>query len=120
VRSLLRTLGVEGLIRSPTFTLVEAYPLADVTCVHVDLYRLGPLEAAELGLRDYFDTHCLLMVEWPEQGGRALPPADIELWLAYQGDARRASLTASSPRGESWRDVLQHDTSLTRYVSNLN
>src|SRR6202030_4055530 len=43
VRSLLRTLGVAGLIRSPTYTLVESYPLGKLTCVHVDLYRLETL-----------------------------------------------------------------------------
>src|SRR5579859_2915844 len=53
VRSLLRTLGVTGLVRSPTYTLVETYPLARLTCVHVDLYRLQSLtEVDELGLRD--------------------------------------------------------------------
>jgi tRNA threonylcarbamoyladenosine biosynthesis protein TsaE len=119
VRSLLRTLGVEGVIRSPTYTLVEAYPLAGIICVHVDLYRLGPSEVAELGLRDYFDSVCLLLVEWPEQGGRALPPADLEVWLAYQGAARLASIAAASARGAEWRDILLHDTRLTRYVSNL-
>jgi len=69
VRSLLRTLGVDGLIRSPTYTLVEVYPCGGVLCVHADLYRLaGPLEVDELGLRDYLDGICLLLVEWPEKG----------------------------------------------------
>jgi tRNA threonylcarbamoyladenosine biosynthesis protein TsaE len=50
VRSLLRALGVTGLVRSPTYTLVETYPLATLTCVHVDLYRLQSLtEVDELG-----------------------------------------------------------------------
>src|SRR5580700_11242844 len=53
VRSLLRALGVTGLVRSPTYTLVETYILADLTCVHVDLYRLrAATEIEELGLRD--------------------------------------------------------------------
>jgi tRNA threonylcarbamoyladenosine biosynthesis protein TsaE len=119
VRSLLRTLGVEGLIRSPTYTLVEEYRSGGVTCVHVDLYRLRPGEVRELGLRDYFDTDCLLLVEWPENGGEALPRADLEIWLAYRDDARQASIAARSPQGVAWRDLLQHDTSLTCYVSNL-
>src|ERR1700686_3925779 len=78
VRSLLRALGVTGLVRSPTYTLVETYDLAALTCVHVDLYRLQSLtEVDELGLRDLMSPGSLLMVEWPERGGDALPPADL-------------------------------------------
>jgi tRNA threonylcarbamoyladenosine biosynthesis protein TsaE len=121
VRSLLRTLGVVGLIRSPTYTLVETYrPQEGHTFVHVDLYRLGgPGAVEELGLRDYLDTDCLLLVEWPEKGGSALPPPDLEVTLTYQDDSRRALLTAKAPRGLAWIANLVHDTSLAPYVSNL-
>jgi tRNA threonylcarbamoyladenosine biosynthesis protein TsaE len=120
VRSLLRTLGVDGLIRSPTYTLVEAYQPRGISCVHVDLYRLqGPVEVDELGLRDYFDRECLLLVEWPEKGGSALPPADLELLLTYQEESRLARLDAPTARGRQWLTLLLHDTSLTPYVSNL-
>jgi|SRR5450631_161599 tRNA threonylcarbamoyladenosine biosynthesis protein TsaE len=120
VRSLLRTLGVEGLIRSPTYTLVEAYQPRGITCVHVDLYRLqGRVEVDELGLRDYLDTDCLLLVEWPEKGGSALPPADLELMLTYRDDSRLARLVAPTARGRRWLKLLQQDTSLTPYVSNI-
>jgi tRNA threonylcarbamoyladenosine biosynthesis protein TsaE len=108
VRSLLRTLGVVGTVRSPTYTLVEIYALSAVTCVHVDLYRVqGPTEVAELGLRDYFATDCLLLVEWPEKGGSALPTPDLELALSYVGEARSASLRAASARGARWADNLR-------------
>jgi tRNA threonylcarbamoyladenosine biosynthesis protein TsaE len=119
VRSLLRTLGVVGLIRSPTYTLVESYRPQGSTLVHVDLYRLGGPDAVEeLGLRDYLGTDCLLLVEWPAKGGSALPPPDLELTLSYQDDSRRALLTAGTARGRAWSAKLLHDTSLTPYVSN--
>jgi tRNA threonylcarbamoyladenosine biosynthesis protein TsaE len=119
VRSLLRTLGVDGLIRSPTYTLVEAYQPRGITCVHVDLYRLqGPVEVDELGLRDYFDSDCLLLVEWPEKGGSALPPPDIELLFTYQENSRSARLDAPTARGRQWLTLLLYDTSLAPYVSN--
>jgi tRNA threonylcarbamoyladenosine biosynthesis protein TsaE len=120
VRSLLRTLGVDGLIRSPTYTLVEVYEPRGITCVHVDLYRLqGPVDVEDLALRDFLDTECLLLVEWPEKGGAALPPADIELTLSYSENSRRARLEAPTARGRRWLDILLQDTSLTPYVSNL-
>jgi tRNA threonylcarbamoyladenosine biosynthesis protein TsaE len=120
VRALLRTLGVTGLVRSPTYTLVETYELAALTCVHVDLYRVQVLaEVDELGLRDWVGPGCLLLVEWPEKGGDVLPPADVNLLLCYAGEARRARLSAETPLGQAWLGNLGRDNSLVPYVSNL-
>jgi tRNA threonylcarbamoyladenosine biosynthesis protein TsaE len=120
VRSLLRTLGVTGLIRSPTYTLVEIYRSQGMTFIHVDLYRLGGPDAVEeLGLRDYLGSDCLLLVEWPAKGGSALPPSDLDVTLTYQDDSRRALLTARADCGLVWIEKLVHDTSLAPYVSNL-
>jgi tRNA threonylcarbamoyladenosine biosynthesis protein TsaE len=119
-RSLLRALGVTGLVRSPTYTLVETYPLAALTCVHVDLYRLQSLtEVDELGLRDLTGPGSLLMVEWPEKGGAALPPADLSVALRYAGESRQAGLSARTSLGAEWLQNLGHDTSLSIYVSNI-
>jgi tRNA threonylcarbamoyladenosine biosynthesis protein TsaE len=120
VRSLLRALGVTGLVRSPTYTLVETYELGTLTCIHVDLYRVQTLtEVDELGLRDLVGPECLLLVEWPERGSGALPPADVDLMLRYAGDARQASLRSQSEAGSAWLRNLGRDTSLRFYVSNL-
>jgi tRNA threonylcarbamoyladenosine biosynthesis protein TsaE len=120
VRALLRALGVSGLVRSPTYTLVETYRLAALTCVHVDLYRLQALtEVDELGLRDVVGPGCLLLVEWPEKGAAALPAADLDLTLRYAGEARQARLTAYSPLALRWLENLALDSRLSSYVSNL-
>jgi tRNA threonylcarbamoyladenosine biosynthesis protein TsaE len=120
VRSLLRSLGVTGLVRSPTYTLVETYRVATLTCVHVDLYRLQSLtEVDELGLRDQLGPASLLLVEWPERGGAALPPADLVVSLGYAGSARLAGLSAETALGIQWLENLGHDRSLSSYVSNL-
>lgn len=120
VRSFLRTLGVAGLIRSPTYTLIETYRLPGLACVHVDLYRVqGPLEVEGLGLRDFLSAGCLLLVEWPDKGRGALPAADLELALTYAGTGRRARVRSQSPRGALWTRNLRHDARLTSYVSNL-
>jgi len=120
VRSLLRTLGVRGLVRSPTYTLVETYVLPALTCVHVDLYRLqSQTEVDELGLRDLAGPGCLMLVEWPEKGGAPLPPGDLDLSLRYAGDGRQAALRANTPVGIEWMTYLGRDTSLSSYVSNI-
>jgi tRNA threonylcarbamoyladenosine biosynthesis protein TsaE len=120
VRSFLRALGVSGLIRSPTFTLVETYRLATLTCVHVDLYRLsGPQEVEELGLRDFLGPGCLLLVEWASKAGQALPSPDIDLALSFAGSGRKARLRARGPLGYAWLGYLRNDTRLIPYLSNL-
>jgi tRNA threonylcarbamoyladenosine biosynthesis protein TsaE len=120
VRSLLRALGVTGLVRSPTYALVETYSLDALTCVHVDLYRLQTLtEVDELGLRDLVGPGHLLLVEWPERGGAAVPPADLDLALQYAGEGRQARLRAATAVGSEWLENLGRDRSLSFYVSNL-
>jgi tRNA threonylcarbamoyladenosine biosynthesis protein TsaE len=120
VRSLLRALGVTGLIRSPTFTLVESYQADALTCVHVDLYRLhGHSEVDELGLRDFLNPGCLMLIEWPEKGGTGLPLADAELTLTYAQSGRHGRLLARTAPGTDWLRDLRIDNRLGLYVSNL-
>ncbi len=104
VRGLLRRLGHQGPVPSPTYTLLEPYELEGRTVLHLDLYRLSdPGELDYLGFRDYLARPLLMLVEWPGRGGDALPPADLEVTLDYSGDQRLASLVA---RTESGREML--------------
>ena len=100
-REMLRALGVTGPIRSPTYTLVERYPLASGEAAHLDLYRIA--ESAELeflGLDDLAVQARLWLVEWAERGSAALPGADLEITLSTLGDGRRALINASSVTGQ--------------------
>lgn len=101
-RALLRALGVQGAIRSPTYTLVERYPLSDGTeAWHLDLYRIGQAEELDfLGLDE--GTASLWLVEWPERGAGALPPTDLVVALDIEGQGRRARLSAVSVAGQEW------------------
>jgi tRNA threonylcarbamoyladenosine biosynthesis protein TsaE len=101
VRGLLRTLGYEGVVRSPTYTLVEPYSLQDKQILHLDLYRLvDPEELEFIGLRDWLDGQTILLVEWPEHGGGVLPVADLQVELQHSGDGRLCQLRANSAKGE--------------------
>lgn len=101
-RALLRALGVQGAIRSPTYTLVERYPLHDGSeALHLDLYRLAAAGELEfLGLDA--SEGSLWLVEWPERGGMALPPADLRIELALDGLGRSLALFPGSACGEAW------------------
>ena len=104
-RALLRALGVTGTIRSPTYTLVEQYPLAaGGVALHLDLYRIGdPGELEFLGLDG--DIR-LWLVEWPERGRGALPASDLDIALAVEGDGRRCILGSGSTAGQAWLTAL--------------
>ena len=120
VRSLLRTLGVTGPVRSPTYTLVDAYRVAELNFVHVDLYRLASAtQIEELGLRDLAGSNTLMLIEWAEKGGRVIPAPDLVVALEYAGDSRAVYLSAGSACGQEWLSNLALDTSLVPYVSNL-
>ena len=107
-RALLRALGVGERIKSPTYSLIETYRVPAVAPLeraihHLDLYRIAdPGELEWLGLPDLCGEASLLVVEWPERGGDALPGADLLVDLAYAERGRRAVLRALTPRGADW------------------
>ena len=102
-RAWLRALGVTGAIKSPTYTLVERYPLPSGEAVHLDLYRLAAsAELDFLGLDELAAEASLWLVEWPERGQGGLPPPDLGVRLAAAGAGRRASLQAGSEAGRDW------------------
>lgn len=106
-RALLRALGVAGPIKSPTYTLVEQYSLPDGDALHLDLYRIAePVELDFLGLADLAGRARCWLVEWPERGGNALPPGDLDLFLQVSGEGRSVHLVACTVKGRLWLEEL--------------
>jgi tRNA threonylcarbamoyladenosine biosynthesis protein TsaE len=128
-RAWLRALGVQGAIRSPTYTLVERYPLTKPElrphdaqsegaqsegaqslreAVHLDLYRIGSGSELEfLGLDDI--PAALWLVEWPERGQGGLLVADLHIRLALpegEVDGRVCRLDAGTAAGQAWLERL--------------
>ncbi len=114
-RALLRELGVTGTVRSPTYTLIENYPLADWHVLHLDLYRLrDATELEQLGLRDELRAAVMVLIEWPERAPLGLPMPDLRVVLSAAEaddstmgtDARRAHISAETPTGRLWLSNL--------------
>ena len=104
VRHLLRALGVAGRIKSPTYTVMEPYLLADGgEAAHFDFYRFNdPREWLDAGLRDVFARPGLKLAEWPEQAAGLLPVPDLALWLRVgDNDQRQVTAQALTPLGRS-------------------
>lgn len=82
VRYLLRALGVQGPIKSPSYALVETYELAKLIVHHCDFYRLrDPREWEDAGIRDLLAGPGLKVIEWPEQAGEHWPAPDLEILI---------------------------------------
>ncbi|HYS76600.1 MAG TPA: tRNA (adenosine(37)-N6)-threonylcarbamoyltransferase complex ATPase subunit type 1 TsaE [Burkholderiales bacterium] len=102
VRALLRGLGAEGTVKSPSYALVELYVVSRLHLYHFDFYRfMDSNELGDAGVVDYFrDADGVCVVEWPERAGDALPRPDLDFTLAYAGTGREVSVTAHTTAGE--------------------
>ena len=93
VRGALRSLGVTGAIKSPTYALVESYKTARGEVHHLDAYRIENVEDFEArGGFDYFATPSIRFVEWPQRlDGAVSFDAEIRFYFACEG--RRVSVS---------------------------
>jgi len=107
-RGLIQSRGHSGAVKSPTYTLVEPYEFDGQAFYHFDLYRLGDPEELEfMGIRDYFGDFSVCLVEWPDRGGPALPPADLVITIEKAGRGRRITVCAATEKGETVLEQLQ-------------
>jgi tRNA threonylcarbamoyladenosine biosynthesis protein TsaE len=108
VRGVLRGLGWQGPVKSPTYTLVELYEVSRLVLHHFDFYRFhDPREWSDAGFRESFNGRIVSLIEWPEKAGGLLPPADVEIVLESSGEGRSASLLSLSARGEKCLTLLR-------------
>lgn len=100
IRALLKNMGVESAIKSPTFSLVESYLCQGIPVHHFDLYRIHHEDELEyLGFRDYFTPESVCCIEWPEHAQHSLPAVDIHFKLSIKGAGRQVLGRASSLAG---------------------
>ncbi len=109
VRGALEACGVTTGVRSPTYTLVEYYPLVDFKLAHFDLYRLADAEELEyLGYRDYLQADTWCFIEWPQRAAGYLDNIGLQINIEYAGECREVELTAFNEWGASLRrQILQ-------------
>jgi len=109
VRGFLRALGYKGIVKSPTYTLVEPYLIDNKRIYHFDLYRLGvPDELEYAGGRDYFDDESICLVEWPEKAQGFLPEADVNCCLNYLNEGRSIEITTNTDKGNTILDAISY------------
>jgi tRNA threonylcarbamoyladenosine biosynthesis protein TsaE len=111
-RHLLKALGHQGKVKSPTYTLCEPYQLIvdghEFSLHHFDLYRMRYAEEwLDAGFRDTFSNSGVCVVEWPEKAEGTLPSADAELHLFMNDDeSRQLIMHATSQHGQALLNAL--------------
>ena len=94
VRGYLRGLGVQGAVKSPTYTLLESYEIGSLRVYHFDFYRIvDPRELGYIGIDDLMGEQAVKLVEWPANAGDRLPRADMEVRLGIEGLGRSIEIT---------------------------
>lgn len=102
-RYILRELGVQGRIKSPTFAVAESYSVPPIAIWHCDFYRFDdPREWEDAGFRDIFASPGLKVAEWPEKAAALTPLADLAIYIEATDETdRKVTLLAHTPLGRS-------------------
>ena len=107
VRGMLRGLGHQGRVKSPTYTLVELYTISRLNLYHFDFYRFrDPREWRDAGFSEYFSNASVCLVEWPEKAAGLLPVADLALAFEFAADGRDLEIHAGTESGKACLDRL--------------
>jgi tRNA threonylcarbamoyladenosine biosynthesis protein TsaE len=91
VKALCETMGVQDVVNSPTFAIVNEYTDAQGEAVyHFDFYRIKKqAELFDLGFDNYLDSGCFCLMEWPELVEELLPDETLRIHLVEQADGSR-------------------------------
>lgn len=108
VRALLRALGHDGPVKSPTYSLVEIYVISRIYWYHFDFYRFNfPEEFVDAGLGEYFRDDAVCLVEWPRKAAGCVPAADLLILFRISGNGRTLDVVASSQEGQECLNALK-------------
>ena len=101
-RGLLRALGHEGKVKSPTYTLIEPYVVSRLNLYHFDFYRFNsPDEYLDAGLDEYFADQGVCIVEWPQKALPHLPSPDLEIQLEVRDGGRFVEIYGHTDAGRT-------------------
>ena len=91
VKAICEELGVEDVVTSPTFAVINEYNIEDGQRIfHFDFYRIKKLEEVyDMGYEDYFYSGALCFIEWPELIEEILPDDAVRVSITEQEDGSR-------------------------------
>lgn len=100
-------LGINRIIKSPSYTLIREYQDGKYPLYHIDLYRLAEGEVADLGLEEYFEGDGITVVEWPSVAPDELPLERLGIKLTTSPDNMNHRTIQLHPEGERYERVVE-------------
>lgn len=102
VRGMLRGLSWTGPVKSPSYALVEHYPVSSLYFYHFDFYRFSDSDEWDAtGFAELFRPDAICVIEWPERVAGQLPTVDIAARLSHAEPGRTLALRAGSAAGKA-------------------
>lgn len=110
MRSMLRALGFEGRVKSPTFSLLETYSVEQLAINHFDFYRFeDPTEFEEAGFRENYGPGKVVASEWTSKAQPYAPVADLLICLKDKDEGRSCELQAKSEFGHQLLELIKNE-----------
>ncbi|EMF0081114.1 tRNA (adenosine(37)-N6)-threonylcarbamoyltransferase complex ATPase subunit type 1 TsaE [Enterococcus hirae] len=107
-KGIARGLGIEQIIKSPTYTIIREYDQGRLPLYHMDIYRVAA-SGADLGLDEYFEGEGLSVIEWGNLLEEALPEDYLELILEKSDtdlEYRYVKLQAYGEQSEAFKQRI--------------
>ena len=84
-QAIIKAKGYQGAVTSPTYNLIQEYPVVQGIVYHMDLYRLdNPSEIEFLGIEDLINRYSLFLIEWPTKGNGYIPAPNHEIKISKE------------------------------------
>ena len=100
-KGLIRYLGYKNIINSPTFSIIKAYEDTKIPVYHFDLYRIKNFhELQSIGMSEYAQKQCIILVEWAEKGNSIIPKSDLIINFLQKEKIRHAFLYGNTGKGK--------------------
>ncbi|MGY0039527.1 tRNA (adenosine(37)-N6)-threonylcarbamoyltransferase complex ATPase subunit type 1 TsaE [Pedobacter sp. NJ-S-72] len=90
IKALCKKLGVEDVVNSPTFSIVNEYAADGQVIYHFDFYRIKNLhEVFDIGYEEYFYSGNICLIEWPERIRELMPENYVEVGITALSETQR-------------------------------
>ncbi len=94
INAICQELGVKQHVTSPTYSIIQEYPIDNIVIYHMDLYRIKSIdEAIDAGIEDCLNSDNLCLVEWPEKASSLFPKHTVYISLqTLSGNSRKLNV----------------------------